>query len=85
VPRFKPPKSFYLVVIDEDRGSFTVEGPMSDDGPWNHAVVLAQEDGRKVRCWTATRNTREEVVAATQGRFGKLVESGTIVRRGGLL
>src|ERR1700730_4038688 len=30
-----PSQSFFLIVADYDRGFFTVEGPMTDDRPWN--------------------------------------------------
>ena len=35
------PASFYLIVIDHDRGMFTVEGPMTDDRDWRAAVRRA--------------------------------------------
>ena len=31
-------RQFVLVVVDRDTGEFTIEGPMSDDRPWNSAV-----------------------------------------------
>jgi hypothetical protein len=34
-------RQFVLVVVDRDTTEFTVEGPMSDDRPWNSAVVNA--------------------------------------------
>jgi hypothetical protein len=30
-----PSQPFFLIVADYDRGFFTVEGPMTDDRPWN--------------------------------------------------
>ena len=36
---------FYMIIIDKDSGSFSVEGPMTDDKHWNHAVVVAQKEG----------------------------------------
>lgn len=44
---------FYLIVIDKYQKTFSVEGPMTDDRQWNHAVVVAQKSGRRVRCSTA--------------------------------
>ena len=32
---------FYLIITDKDNGTFSVEGPMTDDKQWNHAVVVA--------------------------------------------
>jgi hypothetical protein len=37
------PKSFFLYVVDRDKGEFTVEGPMADDTPWTNGVVAAQK------------------------------------------
>ena len=31
-------RKFVLIVVDRDAGEFTVEGPISDDRPWNSAV-----------------------------------------------
>ena len=41
---------FFLIVADRDRRVFTVEGPMSDDGPWNRAAGAARETGRRIMC-----------------------------------
>jgi hypothetical protein len=49
--RVMPGRTFVLVIVDRDSGEFTVEGPMSDDRPWNRAVVDAQKSGRNVRCF----------------------------------
>jgi hypothetical protein len=35
----------FLIVIDEDRKQFAVEGPLTDVQPWNRAVAAAQEGG----------------------------------------
>lgn len=42
--------SFYLMIADHDHRQFTVEGPMSDDRPWNLRVVDAQRLGSDVTC-----------------------------------
>jgi hypothetical protein len=77
--KFKPLKSFYLILVDEDRGEFSVEGPMNDDTSWNLRVCAAQ-DKRRVRCSTATNPTREEAIAEWQRTYGgKLVSPGSIV------
>lgn len=41
---------FYLVVTDHDLGVFTVEGPMTDAGPWNNAVAYARSHQRWIEC-----------------------------------
>lgn len=43
-------KQFWLVIMDDDRKEFSVEGPMTNDDPWNKAVCEAQEHGRQVHC-----------------------------------
>jgi hypothetical protein len=34
---------FFLIVIDEDRGVFSVEGPMTDGRPWQYAARKARK------------------------------------------
>ena len=60
MPRERSIKSFYLIVTDKDNGTFSVEGPMTDDRLWNHAVVVAQKLGRQVRCSTASEFAAED-------------------------
>jgi len=50
---FRPPKGFYLIIADEDRNEFCVEGPMDDDTGWNSRICEAQDAGRHIRCSTA--------------------------------
>ena len=38
-----PTEPFYLIVTDIDRGVFCVEGPMTDDRPWEAAARFARE------------------------------------------
>jgi hypothetical protein len=45
----------FLIVIDEDRKQFAVEGPPTDVQPWNRAVAAGQEVGRNVRGLTLQR------------------------------
>jgi hypothetical protein len=71
--------AFYLIVCDDDKNQFTVEGPMFDDKPWNTAVVRAQRDGRNVRCCNGGRS-RSDAIAEWRQHYGHhFVESGTIV------
>ena len=44
-------RQFVLVIVDRDTGEFTVEGPISDDRPWNTAVINAHQRGRNLRCF----------------------------------
>jgi hypothetical protein len=76
----KLPKGFYLIVLDQDRNEFSVEGPMDDDAGWNSRVCKAQAAGRHVRCSAALDPTRESAATNWQQRFGgKLVPPGSIV------
>ena len=42
-----PPRPLFLIVADEDRGVFCVEGPMSDDAPWRAAARHALDRHRR--------------------------------------
>lgn len=78
--RRRLPDPFYLVIVDDDSGEFTVEGPMQDDTSWNTAVCRAQDQQRKVCCSTAHGSSAEAVAATWQKTYGgKLVPSGSIV------
>jgi hypothetical protein len=73
-------ESFYLIVIDRDNRTFSVEGPMADDREWNHAVVLAQKSGRRVICSTANGSSAEDAARDWLQRYsGKQVPPGEIV------
>jgi hypothetical protein len=68
---------FYLIVTDKDNGTFSVEGPMIDDRPWNHAVVAAQKSGRQVRSSTASGSSAEDAARNwLQWYSGRQVPSG---------
>jgi hypothetical protein len=45
-----PTEPAFLIVADFDTGLFSVEGPMTDDGPWNLAAGRAREKRRRVVC-----------------------------------
>lgn len=45
-------KPFVLIVADHDKKEFCIEGPMTNDDPWNEQVVKAQRSGREVNCST---------------------------------
>jgi len=50
------------MVVDRDTGEFTVEGPMTDNRPWNKAVD-AQEIGRNIRCFGMGEMTPDDAAA----------------------
>jgi hypothetical protein len=43
-------RPFFLIVIDEDRDVFSIEGPMTDDQPWQPAARKTRDDERHVVC-----------------------------------
>jgi hypothetical protein len=71
---------FYLIVTDKVTETFSVEGPMTDDRQWNHAVVAAQKAGRRVICSSATGVSAAAVAQDwLQRNSGKQVAPGAIV------
>ena len=73
---------FFLIVIDNDRKQFTVEGPLVDEQPWSSAIEAAQNKGRKVRCCNIGSASRAHAIAEWQrhyGHFYHFVEPGRIV------
>ena len=71
---------FYLIVTDHDRGVFAVEGPMTDDRPWNEAATYARNNQHRIVCGP-TGADRDEL-AAEYRRTHKLagVPPGSILR-----
>ena len=67
---------FMLVVVDEDHEMFSVEGPMMDDTLWNSAVCRAQDEGRRVRCFSVPSG---HDVGVELGSRMERVPSGSIV------
>ena len=46
-----PSAAFFLIVADDDRELFCVEGPMTNDQPWNNAARHARDNfHRRVVC-----------------------------------
>jgi hypothetical protein len=72
----------FLIVIDEDRKQFTVEGSVCDCQPWSRAVDKAREEGRNLKCCDIGSTSSAEAIAEWQwryGRFYRLVKPGFIV------
>ena len=72
----------FLILIDEDRRQFTVEGPLYDAQSWSCAIDKAREEGRNVKCCDVGSMSRAEGIAEWQrhyGHFYRLVEPGRIV------
>ncbi len=76
----EPKRPFFLIVIDDDRGVFSVQGPLTDDRPWHSAARQAREQQRRIIC--GPTGTDRELLAAEFRRTRKLagVPPGTIGR-----
>jgi hypothetical protein len=77
----RPTPQFFLVMADHDQGFFSIEGPMTDDGPWKSAARHARDNlHRRVVCGP-TGLDRDALAAAFQRaeKFGG-VPPGSIVR-----
>jgi hypothetical protein len=73
---------FFLIVIDEDRRLFTVEGPLIDDQPFKSAIEAAKHEGRTIRCCNIGSTSRADAIAEWQRHYGRhyrLVRDGRIV------
>jgi hypothetical protein len=57
---------YFLIVIDEDRKQFTVEGPLADDQPWNNAIASAKREGRRLRRCNIGSLSRADAIAEWQ-------------------
>jgi hypothetical protein len=44
------PTFFFLIIADHDQEFFCVEGPMTDDRPWQDGALVARNNGRKIAC-----------------------------------
>jgi len=68
---------FFLVIIDEDKKEFTVEGLMTDDTYQTNKVADEQEKGRQVRCYVT--DEKEEVVSEMHGKGYKYLPRGGVI------
>ncbi len=72
---------FFLIIADHDRDFFCVEGPMTDDRPWNNAARHARDQfQRHVMC--GPTGPDRNVLALEFQRAEKLagVPPGSILR-----
>ena len=73
-------RSFVLIVVDRDTSEFTVEGPMTDDGPWNLAAAEAHYRGRNIRCFGMGDLPPDAAAAEWQAvSGGRRVAAGSII------
>ena len=75
-----PIEPFYLIVADHDRRVFAVEGPMTDDRPWEAAARFARSDEHRITC--GPRGTDRDALAAEFRRAHNFagVPPGSILR-----
>jgi hypothetical protein len=73
-------REFVLIVVDRDTGEYTAEGPMSDDRPWNSAVVDAHKVGRNLRYFGMGDLSPDAAAAEWQASYGgRRLAPGSIV------
>ena len=80
MPDSDPTEPFYLIVAHHDRCVFSVEGPMTDDHPWESAARYARDHERRITCGPAGPD--RDALAAEYRQAHKLagVPPGSIVR-----
>jgi hypothetical protein len=80
MPQDDPGPPFYLIVADHGRGVFAVEGPMTDDRPWNEAAAYARSHQRRIVC--GPTGVDRDALTTEFRRTHKLagVPPGTIIR-----
>ncbi len=73
-------EQFFLIVADHDQGFFCIEGPMTDERPWQDSARDARNDGRKITC--GPTGPDRDALSADYHRAHKLagVPPGSIVR-----
>jgi hypothetical protein len=76
----RPTQPFFVILADHDRGFFSVEGPMTDDRPWNDDARNARDHQRHVVC--GPTGLDRDALAAEYRETHKLAGSppGSIVR-----
>jgi hypothetical protein len=80
MPTANPTLPFYLIVTDHDRGVFSVEGPMTDDRPWQSAAREARNHQHRISCGPTGPDQDELAVEyRTKHRLAG-VPPGSIVR-----
>jgi len=73
-------RAFILIVVDRDAEEFTAEGPMTDDRPWNKAVVDAQRAGRNIRCFGMGDMNPDDAAAEWRTKHGgRRLAAGSII------
>ncbi len=64
-------KSFYVVVKDNEKRTFSISGPMSDDTRITNQVCEEQDKGRNINCFSTDEGrTMDEVRLAVEKQLG---------------
>jgi len=73
-------KTFWLVAIDGDNKTFSIDGATVDDGNFTKRIWEEQRNGRDIRCNTpeCSKNTREFVMNQYQDMGYTYSESSVI-------
>ena len=80
-PERQPATPFFLIVADQDRGHFCVEGPMTDEQPWQNGVrFMNDRHYRRITCGPAGPD--RDALSAEYQKASKFagVPPGSIVR-----
>ncbi|TCM44846.1 hypothetical protein C8J36_12318 [Rhizobium sp. PP-F2F-G48] len=48
MPEVKNYSSFYVMVVDQDKKQFSIEGPTSNESKWHRAREEAEKEGRHI-------------------------------------
>ena len=75
-----PTEPFYLIVTDHDRGVFCVEGPMTDDRPWEAAARFARNNQHRITCGPAGPDRDALAAEFRRGHNLAGVPPGSILR-----
>ena len=62
---------FVLIAVDCGTSEFAVEGPMTDDHPWNIAAANAHYLGQNIRCFGMGDITPDAAAAEWRAAFGR--------------
>jgi hypothetical protein len=70
---------FWFVAFDDDNKTFSIEGPMTNDQPWNAAVCRLRESGRNIRCQTSDLHSSREQLQKEGVRMGYTEAASPVV------
>jgi hypothetical protein len=74
------PEPFFLVIADHDRAFFCIEGPMTNERPWQDGARDARNNGRKITCGPAGPDRDALAAAFREANNLAGVPPGSILR-----